>query len=83
MVDREAVIANVTALVKEVMLRKNVELGPDDDLQAKVGLDSMGAVEIAAKLEDEYHIQVDDSDVKLVRTINDIADLLLKKIAHA
>ena len=83
MVDREEVVAKVTALVKEVVLRKNLELGPDDDLQAKAGLDSMGAVEIATKLEEEYDIQVDDSDIKLVRTINNIADVLLKKIAHS
>jgi acyl carrier protein len=83
MVDREKVIAKLTALVKETMLRKNVEVGPDDDLQMQVGLDSMGAVEIATKLEEEYNIQVDDSDMKLVKTINNIADLLFKKIAHS
>jgi acyl carrier protein len=83
MADRETVIAELTALVKKTMLKKNLEVGPDDDLQTQVGLDSMGIIEIATKLEDEYNIQFDDSDMKFIKTINATADLLLKKIAQS
>jgi acyl carrier protein len=81
MVDRAQILTILTAMVKKTMLKKNVEIGPDDDLQTQVGLDSMGVIEIATKLEDEYNIQFEDSDMKEIKTLNTTADLLLRKIA--
>jgi len=82
-VDKEQILTVLTALVKKTMLKKNIEIGPDDNLQTQVGLDSMGIMEIAAKLEEDYDIQFDDSDIKEIKTLNATADLLLRKIAKS
>jgi len=82
-VDKEQILTVLTALVKKTMLKKNIEVGPDDNLQAQVGLDSMGVMEIATKLEEDYNIQFDDSDIKEIKTLNATADLLLRKISQS
>jgi acyl carrier protein len=80
MTDRNQLMAVLTEMVGKTMFRKNVEIGPDDDLQATAGLDSMGINEIASLLEEKYNIQFDDGDVKEIKTLNTTADLLLRKI---
>jgi acyl carrier protein len=81
MADREQIVAELTELVKKALMKKNVEIDPDANLQADVGLDSMGIIEIATKLEDQYNIQFDDSDMKKIKTLNATADLLIQKLA--
>jgi acyl carrier protein len=83
LVDKEQILTVLTALIKKTMLKKNIEIGPDDNLQAQAGLDSMGVMEIATKLEEDYNIQFDDSDIKEIKTLNATADLLLRKIAQS
>jgi acyl carrier protein len=80
MVQREQIIAELTELVKKAMVRKNIEIHPDANLQADLGLDSMGLIEIATKLEDQYNIQFDDSEMKKIKTLNATVDLLVQKL---
>lgn len=79
---KEHIVANLIGMVQKTLLKKNFEIAPDDDFQ-KIGLDSMGIIEIATKLEEEYNIQFDDDDMKQIKTLAATADLLLRKIAQS
>jgi acyl carrier protein len=79
---KEQIVANLIGMVHKTLLKKDIEIAPDADFQ-KIGLDSMGIIEIATKLEEEYDIQFDDDDMKQIKTLDATADLLLRKIAQS
>jgi acyl carrier protein len=81
MQDRDEIMTALTEMVKKALVKKNVEFGPEDNLQTQAGLDSMGANEIATMLEETYDIQFSDDDMKEIKTLNAIADLVQRKLA--
>lgn len=81
MVERDEILIKLTGFIRKALMNKNIEIKPDDDLRSQAGLDSMGAIEIADKIEAEYNIQLDDNDMKELKTLNQTVDLILRKIA--
>ena len=81
MADRDEILTTVIGMIRKTLLNQNIEIKPDDDLRSQLGLDSMGAIEIADKIESAYNIQLEDDDMKEIRTLNNTVDLILKKIA--
>lgn len=62
------------AEVPEKSLNKNTNLLSDLDL------DSLDLVEIISELEEKYEIEIPDSEIKKIQTIDDIVNYLSKNV---
>lgn len=47
------------------------------------GIDSLGEVEIAMSLEEEFDVLIDDSDLEQVDTLGDLVELVIQKRSEA
>ncbi len=65
------------ALISEIA---EVDTVPDDAHFKDLGIDSMMGVEIVAAIERQYHVKIDDSELKEISTLNKSYDLVLDKL---
>lgn len=54
---------------------------PESDLMRDLGLDSLDTVEMTLALEEQFEIEIPDSDLEDVSTVNDAIDLIERKLA--
>ena len=68
-------------LVERLDLDRRIDEIPDDCLLFGVGLglDSVDALEIVVAVESEFGIRVEDDDMKEIRSVNSIVDLILSR----
>lgn len=68
-------------LVERLDLDRRTDEIPDDCLLFGVGLglDSVDALEIVVAVEGEFGIRVEDDDMKEIRSVNSIVDLILSR----
>ena len=66
------------ALICEIA---EIDALPDDTHFKDLGIDSMMGVEIVAAIERQYHVKIEDSELKEVSTLNTSYDLVLGKLA--
>ena len=68
-------------LVERLDLDRQIDEIPDDCLLFGVGLglDSVDALEIVVAVEGEFGIRVEDDDMKEIRSVNSIVDLILSR----
>ena len=72
----------LTHRLKETLdLDRRTDEIPDDCLLFGVGLglDSVDALEIVVAVEGEFGIRVEDEDMKEIRSVNSIVDLILSR----
>lgn len=67
-----------TIVAGHLSLNEDLIIG-DLNFSDDLGLDSLDMVEIIMKLEEEFDVIIQDKDVKSVKTINEIIDLIIKK----
>ena len=78
--DRNELLTKLTEFLNEAMMGRAADIKPDDDL-AKIGLDSMGAVEFVTLVEEEFSLdEVSPDEISRIKTLNDAADLVLGRI---
>ena len=65
------------ALISEIA---EVDTIPDDTHFKDLGIDSMMGVEIVAAIERQYHVKIDDSELKEISTLTKSFDLVLSKL---
>jgi acyl carrier protein len=73
----EAVTQEIVALVAAEL--GTVDVTPDGTLQSW-GLDSLKVMSLVFKLERHYHIVLDEEDADDLRTVADLAALVLRRI---
>jgi len=56
---------------------------PEDELFAKLGVDSPKALHLLIKLEDRFDIEIDDADVEGMKTVADVLDAVARYEAAA
>jgi len=54
---------------------------PDTNLVTDLGLDSIDALDMAGIIEDQLDIEVNEEELKPIRTVSDVVDYLFKKIS--
>ena len=54
------------------------KLNPDDDFFEKLGINSLQALELIGDLEKEFHVEIPDYELKSVRTIKGLEELVQK-----
>ena len=70
--------------LKEHLVGRGIEgdkVAPEADLAQDLGLDSLDTVEMTVGLEDRFGIEIADSELEGVRTVNDAVDLIEQKVA--
>lgn len=70
--------------IKEHLVGRGVEadkVNPTADLQGDLGLDSLDTVEMTVGLEERFEIEIPDSELEGVQTVNDAVELIEKKAA--
>jgi len=80
--NRESIIEKMSDILRKVMFNESLVVQPDDDLRAKLGMDSMGAVEFVSTVESEYKIKISEEELNSIGTMNEAADLVLQKLAE-
>ena len=81
---------NIEEIVKtlEDYIREQFDIGDDPDYNSEVDLfeygflDSMGAMDVIAYIEEEYSIEITQKDVVLypMNTIEEIAEVIVNKL---
>ena len=70
--------------IKEHLGERGIEadkVKPDADLMRDLDLDSLDTVELTLALEERYGIEIPDSDLEQLTTVQDAVELIEKKIA--
>ena len=58
---------------------EGVDLTPDSSLQSQ-GLDSLKVMSLIFKIEEHYDVILDEEDADDLRTVGDLADLVVRRI---
>ena len=70
--------------LKEHLVGRGIEaekVTPAANLQQDLGLDSLDTVEMTVGLEDRFGIEIPDSELEGVQTVNDAVELIEQKVA--
>lgn len=58
---------------------RGARIGPDDDLFDTLGIDSMQALSLLSAVEDHFDLEIPDYEMRLVRTLGQLADLVERR----
>ncbi len=58
-------------------------IGPDEELGAAIGLDSLGRLELLAEVEDRFDLFFADADSESAGTIRGMIDMVTRELARA
>jgi acyl carrier protein len=73
-----------TLKVTTDIIQKHVEpskvkvIRPADNIQADLGLDSLGVMEVVAEIEDRFNITIPNDMLNNIVTVDDVAKALVK-----
>ena len=56
------------------------KITPDSKIVEDLGADSLDAVELISRLEDEYNVTVEDEDVESMVTVGDLVNMVEKLV---
>jgi len=76
-----AVLEELRRIARE-QLEISRELGPDD-LLSDLELDSMALIVLAVGLEDRFRVKLSEQDSPSLRTVGDLAELVVRRCAEA
>jgi len=76
-------VERAMAVVREAAARRGQPVGPGDNLELDLGLDSMERVELVVKLENELGARVDDSLISEVYTVRQLIDAVRAGMGQA
>lgn len=69
--------------IKEQLGERGIDkdkVTPEANLQVDLGLDSLDAVEMATSLEEQFSIDIPDTELENVQTVQDTMDLVEGKV---
>tara|TARA_Y100000385_G_scaffold289227_1_gene358009 strand:+ start:405 stop:638 length:234 start_codon:yes stop_codon:yes gene_type:complete len=71
----------VIKIIKENLdIDQNTDVALDAHIMHDLGGDSLSAVEIVMEIEEEFDIEIDDSEVEDLESINALVDLIKDRI---
>ncbi|MBK8180219.1 MAG: acyl carrier protein [Planctomycetes bacterium] len=73
---KEAIHAEVTATLAEMFALDKAKLAPETRLVEDLGLDSIDAIDMAVRLEKRVGFEFKGPDLRSLRTVQDIVELL-------
>lgn len=74
---KKQIIKNIIEVLKS-MGYKSEEYDENTNLFKDIGIDSLDAIELVTKLEEEYNVTIPDDQINNITTIGSAADLVCK-----
>jgi acyl carrier protein len=74
---KKQIIKNIIEVLKS-MGYKSEEYSENTNLFKDIGIDSLDAIELVTKLEEEYNVTIPDDQINNITTIGSAADLVCK-----
>ncbi len=75
---KQEIINRIISVIKDTIEKSDIVLDKDSDLTAS-GIDSLQVVRIMIAIEQEFNLELDESALFEVSTVNDLAKLIEKK----
>ncbi|WP_117213441.1 acyl carrier protein [Allorhizocola rhizosphaerae] len=69
-------LEKVRVIIRENFSEVEGDITPLDRLSADLGIDSLSLVDILFKVEKEFGVAIDDSDIEKIESVQDILDLV-------
>lgn len=79
-IDKDKTLQRVMTIITEHLGAKPGSIKPDEDCQRDLGVDSLDSVEILMALEEEFNIEIAESDFEHLKTPRQTADFI-KRLA--
>jgi acyl carrier protein len=80
MAEKQQIFESVKShLIERGIEADDIEMGAD--LAGDLGLDSLDTVELTLALEQDYSIEIPDSDLEGLSTVSDAVELIEKKVS--
>jgi acyl carrier protein len=79
---RDEIERKVKAILADKLARKPEDIRGDSRLAEDLGIDSFGTVEIMFEIEEAFDLQIPDSDIEPVRTVDDVITYLQEWLAR-
>lgn len=70
------IFEKVRAIIAEELGIEEDSIEIDSHLADDLGADSLDAVELIMAIEEEFEVEIDDSDAQAIKTVQDIVDYL-------
>ena len=77
MPSREEILSEVRSTLSEMFSFPEADIRPETRLVEDLGLDSIDAIDMAVKLEKRVGFEFKGTDLKSLRTVQDIVELLM------
>jgi len=78
----EARETRVKQIIAQIIKVKLDELGNNDDLVDKFGMDSMSRIEIVTELEKEFNLTIDDAEAIKLRSVASCLELISRDMPN-
>lgn len=69
----DSILTKICAQLKEIVPDQASDIGPETELRAGLGLNSLDAVDLVMALEDEFEIELPDDELTAFETVGDVA----------
>ena len=77
----DTILAKICAQLKEIVPSEATDIGPETQLRAELGLNSLDAVDLVMALEDEFQIELPDEELAAFETVRDVAEAVARQVA--
>jgi acyl carrier protein len=78
---REEILEWVRGVLRREFQFRDEELLPTTRLLEDLDLDSIDAIDIAVRMEEELDVEIEESDLKGLRTLGDVVELVHERSA--
>ncbi|MDO5365690.1 phosphopantetheine-binding protein [Streptococcus dysgalactiae] len=78
---REAILERLIALIKKQRSHLELIITEQTSLKDDLAVDSIELVEFVINIEDEFHIAIPDEDVDGMKSMGDMLDYLVNRLA--
>lgn len=77
----DAILSKICAQLREIAPSQDLEIGPETELRAGLGLNSLDAVDLVMALEDEFQIELPDEELQAFETVGDVVAAVGRQVA--
>ena len=79
---REELNSKVVAILHECLMDDEIAINEGANLADDLGLDSMGFVDLTVKIEEEFDIEVSETEGAAIKTYDDVVNLVIAKLSE-
>lgn len=83
MIDDVDIAKEVIRVLSETAHRDPETIRMESSLVDDLEMDSFMAIEMLFHLEDQYHIEIPDEQIKAFRTVSDVVEYMRKRLSEA